>query len=108
MERRNSDRKATRVALEARALGRTISTQLHDLSRTGCRIDCATLLFSRGDRIAFKFNDQTTVTAKVAWRRGTVAGDSVLFRVAAHHHPILPRRAHLPRCRGEPSDWFRR
>lgn len=74
MERRDNNRVGTRAALEARAQGRTFSTQLYDLSPTGCRFDCDALVFSRGEKIVFKFNDKVRIAGKIAWRRGGTAG----------------------------------
>ena len=98
----------TRVALEARAHGRTFSTQLYDLSPTGCRIDCPTSLLSRGDRIVFTFNDQTKVAGKIAWRRGGTAGvqfSSRLPEAIARHLRCEPANG-LSELR--PEDWFLR
>jgi hypothetical protein len=74
MEPRNHDRKDTRVALEARANGRTFAAQLHDVSPTGCQIDCARSDLSRRDRIVFRFAEEVNVAGKIVWRRGDTAG----------------------------------
>lgn len=106
MERRNSNRIDTRVALEARANGRNFSTQLYDLSPTGCRIDCTTVRLSRGDRIVFKFNDQIKVTGKIAWWRGGTAGVQFRSELPAEitrHFRCEPANAS---SEYRPTDWF--
>jgi hypothetical protein len=74
MEDRGSNRKGTRVALEARVQGRTFPAQLYDVSPTGCRIDCSTMVLSRRDRITFRFADEIAVAGKIVWLRGGFAG----------------------------------
>jgi len=108
MERRNSNRMDTRVALEARARGRSFSTQLYDLSPTGCRIDCAGMLFTRGDRIVFRFNDHVKVTGKIAWWRGGTAGVQFCSPLPAEitrHFRCEPAE---PQGDYQPTDWFLR
>lgn len=106
MERRIKNRINTRVALEARARGRTFSTQLYDLSPTGCRVDCSTLAFARGDRIVFRFNDHVKITGRVAWCRAGTAGVrfcSELPEEITRHFRGEPTSA-LSEYR--PTDWF--
>jgi len=75
MERRGGNRVATRVALQARAGGRTFLARLYDVSRSGCQIDCsAAFVLSRGDKIEFRFSEEVSMPGKVAWRRGARAG----------------------------------
>ena len=75
MERRGGNRIGTRAALEARAAGRTFSVQLHDVSPTGCQIDCSTAyLLSRGDRIVIRFSEEISLSGKITRRRGASAG----------------------------------
>lgn len=107
MERRNNHRADTRVALQARAHGRTFSTQLYDISPTGCRFDCSALLFSRGDRVVFKINDHVKVTGKIAWRHGDTAG--VQFRSQLPDE--ITQHFHWTRTNStvdDPQDWFLR
>ena len=65
-------------------------------------------MLSRGDRIAFKFNDETKVSGKIAWRRGETAG----VQFASRLPPEIAR--HLRCERAEPpgefrtTDWFLR
>jgi hypothetical protein len=98
----------TRVALEARAKGRTFSTQLYDLSLTGCRFDCMAMTFSRGDKVVFKFNDQDSVRGKIAWRRAGTAGvqfTSQLPETVARH---VRCDAAKPVAEPAVADWFLR
>jgi len=71
---RETDRRQTRVVLEARAHGTSAPVQLYDVSLTGCRIDRSTLDLVGADRISFQFADSITVSGKVAWLRGDMAG----------------------------------
>jgi hypothetical protein len=89
MQRRDGNRIGTRVALEAQANGRVFPARLYDLSPTGCRIDCSrAYLLSRGDRIAFKFSEEISLTGKITWRRGGAAGvrfrDGLTEAIARH------------------------
>jgi hypothetical protein len=80
MQRRDDNRIGTRVSLEAQANGRAFPVRLYDLSPTGCRIDCSSAyILSRGDRIAFRFSEEISLTGKITWRRGATAG--VQFRL---------------------------
>lgn len=77
MQPRTSSRRASRVALEARAHGRAFRAQLYDLSATGCSFDCSgwgRAELSNGDRVAFKLADGIKVTGKIAWRHRGKAG----------------------------------
>jgi hypothetical protein len=73
-KRRGSNRRDTRVALEARAQGRTFPAQLYDISPTGCRFDCEAWDLARGERVVFKFAEEIKVAGTVAWRRRGSAG----------------------------------
>lgn len=88
-ERRGGNRRDTRVALEARALGRVFTTRLYDVSPTGCRFDCAPSdELCKGDRIVFKFAEKIKVRGKIAWRRRNTAGvqfDAPLPQKIARH-----------------------
>ena len=77
MQRRVSNRRASRVELEARAHGRAFRAQLFDLSATGCSFDCSDwsrAQLGNGDRISFKLADGIKVTGKIAWRQRGTAG----------------------------------
>jgi hypothetical protein len=79
MQRRDDNRIGTRVSLEAQANGRAFPVRLYDLSPTGCRIDCSSAyILSRGDRIAFRFSEEISLSGRITWRRGAAAG--VRFR----------------------------
>jgi PilZ domain len=90
MEHRISDRRPSRVELEVRALGRKFFAHLYDLSATGCRFNCAGSYVSTGDRIVFKFAQNTTVKGKIVWRNGAIAG----VRFAAPLPPALSGHGH--------------
>lgn len=89
-EYRGSNRRDTRVVLEARVQGRALPVRLYDVSVTGCRIDCSTVDLSPRDKIVFKFADDISVAGKIAWRRGDVAGvkfaSSLPDAIAQHLH----------------------
>ncbi len=71
---RGSNRRATRVVLEARANGQAAPVQLYDVSVTGCRIDCSALELFGYDSIALQFAETITVMGEIAWRLGDIAG----------------------------------
>lgn len=73
LERRGAERHPMRMQVLASARDETSNAMLHDLSRTGMRLETSVPL-APGDEFSVELTADQSVVARVVWREGNVSG----------------------------------
>lgn len=70
MERRREPRSATQDSVHVRLGRRSVRCRMRNLSRSGCLIECSTMLVEVGTTLEVILGPDVAVTGEVAWQLG--------------------------------------